>query len=326
MDTIDLDGKTYVKLAVLAKAYGYTTDYIGQLCRGGKLDAKLVGRSWYATEASLEAHKSGRYQDSGSDEITYNVPIHKAEKVIVEPRLSKRAHRHEQDLQARKRLAQFRAQPAYAEDETDLVPPLRKASAARVSSHAPSSAVEVSSTTAATHLRVQAAGESTVVATHTEATQKPKSLHVAHDKKTVPLEFTDLPAVSLRGSLRITDIENDDYVAAEEEPLTKPPRRITPKLPHQFHVPVRPHAAPFESATQSDVAAEEPAAGEPKSATATKKTSTHFLVVTTAVLVASVASAVVLTAGTAYTVDGQTVASSWYFQAIAWRDIFEIFR
>ena len=35
---------------------GYNTDYIGQLCRGGKLDGRLIGKAWFITKDSLKAH------------------------------------------------------------------------------------------------------------------------------------------------------------------------------------------------------------------------------------------------------------------------------
>jgi len=32
---------------------GYTHDYISRLCRTGKVEGKLVGRSWFVVESSL---------------------------------------------------------------------------------------------------------------------------------------------------------------------------------------------------------------------------------------------------------------------------------
>ncbi len=40
-----------------AVKYGYTNDYLGQLCRAGKLDGRMFGNTWFITEASLVAHK-----------------------------------------------------------------------------------------------------------------------------------------------------------------------------------------------------------------------------------------------------------------------------
>jgi len=52
-----LDGKMFISSERAAKFGGYTKDYIGQLCRGGKLEARMVGRSWYVSIDSLVEHK-----------------------------------------------------------------------------------------------------------------------------------------------------------------------------------------------------------------------------------------------------------------------------
>lgn len=52
------DGATYISAKRAAKISGYVNDYIGQLCRDGKLQAKMVGRSWYVSLESLIAHKN----------------------------------------------------------------------------------------------------------------------------------------------------------------------------------------------------------------------------------------------------------------------------
>jgi len=69
MNTVVIDGVTYTKAGTLAKKFRYTTDYIGQLCRAEKVDAQLVGRSWYVSEDSLEAHSSRRIEAIRQDEI-----------------------------------------------------------------------------------------------------------------------------------------------------------------------------------------------------------------------------------------------------------------
>ena len=61
MDQVELDGKTYVKAAVVAKDFKYTTDYVGQLCRAKKVDAKLVGRAWFVNPDSIVKHRDGKY-------------------------------------------------------------------------------------------------------------------------------------------------------------------------------------------------------------------------------------------------------------------------
>lgn len=56
-DTIEIDGIAFVPAKRAARLVGYAPDYVGQLARSGKLQAKLVGRSWYVTEDSIREHK-----------------------------------------------------------------------------------------------------------------------------------------------------------------------------------------------------------------------------------------------------------------------------
>lgn len=56
-DRITLEGKAYISSALAAKEMRYTKDYIGQLARAGKINAKLIGRSWYVLEDSIKEHK-----------------------------------------------------------------------------------------------------------------------------------------------------------------------------------------------------------------------------------------------------------------------------
>ncbi|MFN3188072.1 MAG: hypothetical protein ACK42D_00800 [Candidatus Paceibacteria bacterium] len=72
MNTVVIDGVTYTKAGILAKQFRYTTDYIGQLCRGGKVDAQLVGRSWYVSKESLEQHSGKRIDAIRQDEKILN--------------------------------------------------------------------------------------------------------------------------------------------------------------------------------------------------------------------------------------------------------------
>src|SRR3989344_8070961 len=56
-ESLILQGKKFISSRRAAEITGYTNDYIGQLCRLGKVKAQLVGRNWYVEEQSLFAHK-----------------------------------------------------------------------------------------------------------------------------------------------------------------------------------------------------------------------------------------------------------------------------
>lgn len=64
MEHLDLDGKRYMKVSSAARETGYTADYIGQLCRARKIDAKLVGRTWYVAADEITDHRRTRGRSS----------------------------------------------------------------------------------------------------------------------------------------------------------------------------------------------------------------------------------------------------------------------
>ncbi len=57
-DSLILQDKNYISARRVHELFGYTSDYVGQLCRTGKLDCKMIGRSWFVTEKSIIDHKS----------------------------------------------------------------------------------------------------------------------------------------------------------------------------------------------------------------------------------------------------------------------------
>ncbi len=64
MEYLTLNEKTFIKANKIARELGYTADYIGQLCRAGKVEAQLVGRTWYVEEKSIRSHKQTRYRST----------------------------------------------------------------------------------------------------------------------------------------------------------------------------------------------------------------------------------------------------------------------
>lgn len=83
METLVLDGKSYVKASKAAKELGYATDYVGQLCRGGKVDAHLIGRTWYVNQEELGTHKTEKKRMSRMKAREYakrSIAEHKKEK------------------------------------------------------------------------------------------------------------------------------------------------------------------------------------------------------------------------------------------------------
>ena len=59
MDELLIEEKKYVSSKRAAKMTGYAKDYIGQLCREGRVPARLVGRNWYVLETAIQDHRFG---------------------------------------------------------------------------------------------------------------------------------------------------------------------------------------------------------------------------------------------------------------------------
>lgn len=59
MDELIIGEKTYLSSKRAAKITGYAKDYVGQLCREGRVEARLVGRNWYVLESSIREHRFG---------------------------------------------------------------------------------------------------------------------------------------------------------------------------------------------------------------------------------------------------------------------------
>ncbi len=59
MDELTIGDKVYISSKRAAKITGYAKDYVGQLCREGRVEARLVGRNWYVLEASILEHRFG---------------------------------------------------------------------------------------------------------------------------------------------------------------------------------------------------------------------------------------------------------------------------
>ena len=51
------EGKKFISSRRAADLCAYTQDYVGQLIRSGKLEAKMVGRNWFVAEESILAYK-----------------------------------------------------------------------------------------------------------------------------------------------------------------------------------------------------------------------------------------------------------------------------
>jgi len=65
MDEILIEDKKFVSSKRAAKMTGYAKDYIGQLCREGRVPARLIGRGWFVLEAAIQDHRFGVAEEQG---------------------------------------------------------------------------------------------------------------------------------------------------------------------------------------------------------------------------------------------------------------------
>ena len=74
MDEITIGDKTYVSSKQAAKITGYAKDYVGQLCREGRVEARLVGRNWYVLDSAIREHRFGK-DDEVESEVALAEPV-----------------------------------------------------------------------------------------------------------------------------------------------------------------------------------------------------------------------------------------------------------
>ena len=109
MEEILIEEKKYVSSKRAAKITGYAKDYVGQLCREGRVPARLVGRSWYVLESAIQDHRFGKEIES-ADVATPVSPEPDVSKDVTEP-----AVQYEQ--------VTF---PRYEASHSDTLPPLNR--------------------------------------------------------------------------------------------------------------------------------------------------------------------------------------------------------
>jgi len=213
METLEHAGVTYVKVTTLAKKFKYTADYIGQLCRTGKVDCQLVGRAWFVSESSLVAHKSDRYKQSLPPEVLSKINVipvmQDAEKTSVYPTLSKHVHKHFEERTFPVQKIQGGSQLSY--NKTSYL-----------------------SDDSSTHLRVLPVAKEKPFR-HTESAKEEIKVVAEHitirndSKKVTKLTFSPLPEVSLRGTIAVKSLDTEDKYQRSEPVrlLDFPPESFT---------------------------------------------------------------------------------------------------
>jgi hypothetical protein len=141
-DKLIINGKKYVSASVAAGMTKYTQDYVGQLCRGDKVNATRIGRNWYVDIDSLLAYKEHSENDvveikiSASQDIQKDLQTRKTPKVESPNEILEAEHlKGEIDtlegsdeipssIQPKRIVGEHVADYSY--DKSPLLPPLKK--------------------------------------------------------------------------------------------------------------------------------------------------------------------------------------------------------
>lgn len=75
MDELLIGDEKYISTKRAAKITGYAKDYVGQLCREGRVSARQVGRAWYVLETAIKEHRFG--EDEKHDDAKKHHVSHK---------------------------------------------------------------------------------------------------------------------------------------------------------------------------------------------------------------------------------------------------------
>ncbi len=73
-EIVTFEGKKYISARRAAKEYDYSIDYIGQLARASKVEARMVGRTYYIYEPSIISYKrSGNGHNNNLEQVRSSV-------------------------------------------------------------------------------------------------------------------------------------------------------------------------------------------------------------------------------------------------------------
>jgi len=117
---ISFDSKDYVRAADIAEQFRYTQDYVGQLCRSGKVDARLVGRAWFVYPESVVEYRKTKHTPT----ISPDAPTKKAEKIAVNPVIRPKTARTVASSASIKAGSPKQSESSYDKDTAAAIPPL----------------------------------------------------------------------------------------------------------------------------------------------------------------------------------------------------------
>lgn len=90
-DSLILEHKKFISAKQASVLVGYAQDYVGQLCREGKIESKMVGRTWFVSEESILNHKISNLKKSIDPRIQEILNINKVSSEQTQPYLVSQA-------------------------------------------------------------------------------------------------------------------------------------------------------------------------------------------------------------------------------------------
>lgn len=127
METVVLDGVTYIKASVVAKDFRYTPDYVGQLCRAKKVDARLVGRTWFVNPDSITSHKRTKHQRTETTSSSGIAKKTKPSRISVAPVIKSKTLKSlfaNSNYSLRSPTGERKLRVSYELDDEALIPPI----------------------------------------------------------------------------------------------------------------------------------------------------------------------------------------------------------
>lgn len=243
MKNLKVDGVEYIKASEVAKQYGYTSDYIGQLCRSEKIEARLIGRSWYVDPSSLVQHKKDRYR-SNQKKTSQIVKSDLQDLKKSAPQASPQPHFYNH--------VGYVKEPVYQHDETDLIPDLKKITVVSTEEPQPEERVLAVAETSEVHEEY---------AVSVELSEQPKSgaltvKEACESAESAPDEVTTMVAVQTvakkqkqpESKVRPPNLPPKSTLQTKPVTFAERVEQATPKV-HSEPVPQAPARAPRQSIT-----------------------------------------------------------------------------
>lgn len=216
MQKISFGNIEYIKASAVAKRFKYTQDYVGQLCRSKKVDARLVGRVWYVDPDSVADYRKTKHSTQKTTN-TDKVAINQTPKRNPNPKPVSAVLRSKTLKSTQRPATSSSATPVtYSNDSEVSIPIVSKAEGTR-------------------SLKVTSDGGSNKKAPETEPTPTKKPTQKIKIKKSgsekTNFKTEKMPEISLSGKLKVKETSNE-IEQKEQAEIVAEARKSTQQASH----------------------------------------------------------------------------------------------